>query len=171
VPVKLYSRKIMAQWQWHFTEEKYWNSDSDTLLKKNIGIVTVTLYWRKMLQQWQWLYCCKILAQWQRQWLENHIGTVIMALYTREILSQWVTLHSRASINFRPHFPSLLIDSGDLRYTGSPRETLHELCVLWRSMPRKAHLTWRRKQNFAPFSTLLVRFVQTSVHEMCTKIC
>ena len=198
----LYSRNILAQWQWHFTWETHWHSDSDTLLEKHTG--TVTLYARNILAQWQWLYSRHILAQWQwhftrvkywhsgwhctreKRWNSDDVWSKITALWvtmTREtywhsdsdtllnkILAQWVILHSRASINFRPHFPVRLIDSGDLRYSGSPRETIHELCVLWKSMPRKAHLTWRRKQNFTPFSTLLVRFVQNSVHEMCTKI-
>jgi hypothetical protein len=66
VTVTLYSRKLMALWQWHFTREKHWHSDSDTLLekkhwhidsdtllKKINGAVTVTLYSRKILAQWQ----------------------------------------------------------------------------------------------------------------------
>ena len=114
-------KKILAQWQWHFTQKKYWHSDSDTSLKKNIGTVTVTLYSKKY-----WHSDSDTL-------LKKNIGRVT------------VTLHSRASIHFRPHFPRLLVDSGDHRYTDSPRDTIHETSVL-RSRCHERH-TWLKAQN------------------------
>jgi len=69
----------MAQWQWHFTREIYWHSDSDTVVEKHNG--TVTLHSRNIMAQWQWHFTREIY--WHSDsdtLLEKYIGTVTVTL-------------------------------------------------------------------------------------------
>ena len=120
----------------------YWHSDGATLLEKCIGTVTLTL--DEKHNGTLTLYSRNIMAQWHVT-RETFWHSERDALLKKNIGTVTVKLHSRASINFRPHFPSLLIDSGDHRYTDSPRQTIHNLCVL-RSRCHERH-TWLKAQN------------------------
>jgi hypothetical protein len=62
VTVRLYWKKILAQWQWHYS--------------------------RKISEQWQWRYCYKILVKWVTLTRE-YIGTATVTLNTIKILAQW----------------------------------------------------------------------------------
>ena len=216
----LYSRKILAQWQRHFTREKYWHSDSDTLLGKNIGTVTETLYSRKILAQWQWhftrenigtvtetLYSGKILAQWQCHFTREIIGTVIVTLYSGKIQAQWQWhfkrekyWHSASDILHEKNIVPVTVTLYRKKYLHSEQHFIQRsqfssaltkfIDRFWRSSSQRLSMqdpsrTIRfmevdamkgtlylksQKKNLAPFSTILVRFVQNSVHEMCTKI-